>query len=164
MNSTETAYLRTPLGMAVICGSHQGVSSVSFSRDPSTVERIPSSLARACEQLTAYFEGSRTRFEVPLYMQGTPFQQQVWEALGEIPYGETCSYRELARRMGAPEAVRAVAAANAKNPLAIFVPCHRVVGSDGALTGYAWGIWRKKWLLAHEKGLRQLDLFAGKTD
>ncbi len=160
MNSTETAYLHTPLGTVVLCGSHRGVSSVSFTQDPPTVEQIPSSLALACEQLTAYFEGRRTRFEVPLCIEGTPFQQEVWQALLEIPFGETCSYRELARRMGAPEAVRAVAAANAKNPLAILIPCHRVVGSDGALTGYAWGIWRKKWLLAHEKGLRQLDLFA----
>lgn len=160
MNSSETAYLHTPLGMAVICGTQRGLTSLSFSPDPGVVQRIPPSLTGACEQLTAYFEGRRTRFEIPLSMEGTPFQQEVWEALLELPYGETCSYRELARRMGAPEAVRAVAAANARNPLAILIPCHRVVGSDGALTGYAWGIWRKKWLLDHEKGLRQLDLFA----
>lgn len=127
-------------------------------------EQIPASLALACEQLIAYFEGRRNRFQVPLCMEGTPFQQKVWEALLEVPFGATCSYKELARRVGAPKAVRAVAAANAKNPLAILIPCHRVVGSDGAPTGYAWGIWRKQWLLAHEKGLRQLHLFAQKTD
>jgi O-6-methylguanine DNA methyltransferase len=104
------------------------------------------------EQLNAYWAGDLTEFDLPLAMAGTPFQQQVWVALATIPYGETWSYGQLADAIGRPSASRAVGLANGKNPICIVIPCHRVVGSTGSLTGYAGGIERKTWLLAHERG------------
>ncbi|MBZ4318573.1 methylated-DNA--[protein]-cysteine S-methyltransferase [Streptomyces huiliensis] len=101
-------------------------------------------------QLKAYFTGELTRFDVPLDLRGTPFQRRVWDGLLEIPYGETMSYGELARHIGAPSASRAVGLANGKNPVSIIVPCHRVIGSDGSLTGYGWGVERKQRLLELE--------------
>jgi methylated-DNA-[protein]-cysteine S-methyltransferase len=101
-------------------------------------------------QLEAYFAGERTTFDMPLQLSGTDFQRQVWSELQRIPYGETISYGELARRLGNPAAVRAVGLANGRNPIAIVVPCHRVIGADGSLTGYGGGLERKSWLLDHE--------------
>jgi methylated-DNA-[protein]-cysteine S-methyltransferase len=109
-------------------------------------------LPAARRQLTEYFDGGRTRFDLPLNTGGTPFQQRVWAALLEIPYGETTSYGELAQRIGAPGAARAVGLANGRNPVSIVVPCHRVVGSTGGLTGYGGGIETKRRLLAAERG------------
>jgi methylated-DNA-[protein]-cysteine S-methyltransferase len=108
----------------------------------------------AARQLAAWFAGERTAFDLPLRPRGTPFQLAVWEALREIPYGETRSYGEIAARLGRPAAVRAVGAANGRNPISIVVPCHRVVGAGGALTGYAGGVERKRWLLGHEREVR----------
>jgi methylated-DNA-[protein]-cysteine S-methyltransferase len=110
-------------------------------------------IAAARAQLAAYFAGELTAFDLPLAARGTPFQERVWRALREIPYGATVSYGELARRLGDPRATRAVGAANGRNPLSIVVPCHRVVGADGTLTGFGGGIERKRWLLAHEQRL-----------
>ncbi|AKH85547.1 cysteine methyltransferase [Streptomyces sp. CNQ-509] len=107
--------------------------------------------AAAAAQLTAYFAGERTDFDLPLHLAGTPFQQRVWEQLRQIPYGETISYGELAERVGNPAASRAVGMANGRNPVGIIVPCHRVVGANGSLTGYGGGIDRKKQLLALER-------------
>lgn len=104
------------------------------------------------EQLAAYFRHELTAFDVPLVLAGTPFQQQVWAGLREIPYGQTWSYGALAAHLGRPGASRAVGLANGKNPVSVVVPCHRVVGSDGSLTGYGGGLARKTWLLAHERG------------
>jgi methylated-DNA-[protein]-cysteine S-methyltransferase len=104
----------------------------------------------AREQLAAWFAGERRSFDLPLGLRGTPFQRRVWRALLDIPYGTTISYAELARRIGRPSAVRAVGAANARNPISIIVPCHRVIAADGSLTGYGGGLPRKAWLLAHE--------------
>lgn len=101
-------------------------------------------------QLAEYFAGNRQAFDLKLAPQGTPFQRAVWRALGEIPFGTTCCYADIARRIGRPTAVRAVGAANGRNPVAIVVPCHRVIGRDGSLTGYAGGLDRKRWLLEHE--------------
>ena len=106
----------------------------------------------ACEQLDAYFEGDLRTFELPLHMVGTLFQKQVWEGLLTIPYGTTISYAELAHRIGRPGASRAVGAANGRNPIGIIVPCHRVIGANGTLTGYGGGLDRKEWLLSHESG------------
>lgn len=106
----------------------------------------------AAEQLEEYFAGERTTFDLKLAMAGTPFQQQVWAELRQIPYGETTSYGELADRIGRPTAARAVGMANGRNPIGIIVPCHRVVGSTGDLTGYGGGLERKRYLLAHERG------------
>ena len=102
------------------------------------------------EQLDAYFAGELETFDVPLALHGTPFQQSVWEQLTRIPYGETISYSELARRLGDPKLVRAVGLANGRNPVSIIVPCHRVIGADGSLVGYGGGLERKRWLLEHE--------------
>jgi methylated-DNA-[protein]-cysteine S-methyltransferase len=102
-------------------------------------------------QLGEYFAGVRTKFTLPLALEGTPFQKSVWSVLLEIPYGATISYAELAKRVGTPRAARAVGGANARNPISIVVPCHRVVGADGALTGYAGGEERKRWLLDFER-------------
>jgi methylated-DNA-[protein]-cysteine S-methyltransferase len=102
-------------------------------------------------QLDAYFAGELTTFDIPLTMQGTPFQQQVWQALTTIPYGTTLSYGELAQQLGQPHASRAVGLANGRNPVSIVVPCHRVIGANGKLTGYGGGIERKHWLLTHER-------------
>jgi methylated-DNA-[protein]-cysteine S-methyltransferase len=107
-------------------------------------------LAAALRQLDEYFTGARRVFDLPLRLQGTPFQQRVWQALCEIPYGETWSYGQLAKQIGNPSASRAVGLANGRNPISILVPCHRVIGADGSLTGYGGGLQRKQWLLAHE--------------
>jgi methylated-DNA-[protein]-cysteine S-methyltransferase len=107
-------------------------------------------LAATRAQLSEYFAGERTTFTVPLASHGTAFQERVWRALRDIGYGETVSYAELARRVDSPKAVRAVGAANGRNPLPLVVPCHRVIGADGSLTGFGGGIERKQWLLQHE--------------
>ena len=123
--------------------------------DPSTHGRPePRGLEAAAEALDAYFAGALTAFDLPLAAHGTPFQQRVWAALREIPYGATTSYGQLAAELGAPGAGRAVGAANGRNPISIVVPCHRVVGSTGAITGYAGGVERKRFLLDHESAHR----------
>jgi methylated-DNA-[protein]-cysteine S-methyltransferase len=107
-------------------------------------------LARASEQLAEYFIGTRTIFDLPLRPSGTAFQRQAWNALLDIPYGSTTSYGEQARRIGKPDAVRAIGAANGRNPIGIVIPCHRVIGANGSLTGYGGGLETKAWLLRHE--------------
>ena len=124
-----------------------------------TSDLIPENLEDAAYQLQEYFEGKRQNFTLELNPQGTDFQKRVWQALLEIPYGKTVSYLELSKTLGDVKAIRAVAAANGKNPLWIVVPCHRVIGSDGSLTGYAGGLHRKKWLLEHESPVKQQSLF-----
>ncbi|HEY4188648.1 MAG TPA: methylated-DNA--[protein]-cysteine S-methyltransferase [Polyangia bacterium] len=109
-------------------------------------------LKRCARQLEEYFAGARATFDLPLRLEGTAFQQRVWQALLTIPFGETRSYAEQARAIGRPTATRAVGAANGRNPISIIVPCHRVIGSDGSLTGYAGGEPTKRWLLTHEGG------------
>lgn len=111
---------------------------------------MPPMLIQCVEQLIQYFNGQRRIFELPLSQEGTPFQQEVWNELLTIPYAKTISYIQLAIRTGDPKATRAVASANGKNNIAIIVPCHRVIGSNGQLIGYGGGLWRKKWLLEHE--------------
>ncbi len=120
---------------------------------------VPAVLTETLTQLRAYFEGSRQSFDLVLNPVGTPFQKRVWQALLDIPYGETVSYKELSLRLGDKKAIRAVAAACARNPLWIIIPCHRVIGTDGSLTGYAGGLHRKKWLLELENPSRQQVLF-----
>jgi methylated-DNA-[protein]-cysteine S-methyltransferase len=122
------------------------------SAPPEATERSTPLLERAGAQLDEYFAGRRRDFDLPLAPAGTEFQRQVWAVLRTIPFGTTWSYAEVARRIGRPRAVRAVGAANGQNPIGIVIPCHRVVGSDGSLTGYGGGLPRKRWLLAHERG------------
>ena len=117
-------------------------------------------LHEACAQLHSYFEGERQTFTLPLRLVGTAFQQEVWEVLRKIPYGKCCSYAAIAQQIGRPEAVRAVANAIGANPLSLFIPCHRVIGKSGDLTGYAGGLAAKRWLLAHEGALPLLDSFS----
>ncbi len=154
-------YTDSPVGRLRLIASDEGLVAVYYpehrrAKNPEAcdVESHPV-LAVARRELSEYFAGERTSFETPLappaIRGGTRFQHAVWEALLAIPFGETRSYREIARAIGRPNAVRAVGAANGLNPISIFVPCHRVVGSDGSLTGYAGGIEGKQWLLAHER-------------
>lgn len=155
----ETAAINTPLGIAKITGDANGITQISVSDEGNVSNEIPSVLQEAVTQLNAYFQGHRTHFDFKLKPKGTEFQQKVWQALLEIPYGKTCSYLELSKKLGDIKAIRAVASANGKNPLWIVVPCHRVIGTDGSLTGYAGGLWRKKWLLEHESPSGQQTLF-----
>lgn len=154
------AAISTPLGTAHITGDAKGIIEIRVSDEIVSDQTIPNVLAPACEQLLEYFEGSRKTFEIQLQPTGTPFQQKVWDALSQIPYGNRISYLDLAKKLGDPKAVRAVAGANARNPIWIVIPCHRVVGTDGSLTGYAGGLYRKKWLLNHESPSKQTDLFS----
>ncbi|MBC9786055.1 methylated-DNA--[protein]-cysteine S-methyltransferase [Heliobacterium chlorum] len=112
---------------------------------------VPECLTACLQQLDEYFRGTRKDFNVKLNPQGTQFQKQVWRKLPDIPYGKTASYKDIAEAVGNPKAVRAVGGANSQNPISIIVPCHRIIGSNGKLTGYAGGLWRKEWLLAHEQ-------------
>jgi methylated-DNA-[protein]-cysteine S-methyltransferase len=156
----DQAYIKTPLGITCITGDSSGISKISISDDETPVsETIPEHLADAISQLQEYFSGKRNQFNFKISPKGTDFQKRVWEALLTIPFGTTTSYDALSKQLGDIKAIRAVASANGKNPLWIVVPCHRVVGSDGSLTGYAGGLWRKKWLLEHECPPTQGSLF-----
>ncbi|MGB5553291.1 MAG: methylated-DNA--[protein]-cysteine S-methyltransferase [Flavobacteriaceae bacterium] len=156
----ETAFIQTPLGVTKLEGSAIGLTSITVLDDDLPLTNlIPEVLEDAVYQLQEYFDGKRKCFDLELDPQGTDFQQRVWKALLEIPYGKTVSYLDLSKTLGDVKAIRAVAAANGKNPLWIIVPCHRVIGSDGSLTGYAGGLHRKKWLLEHESTAKQQTLF-----
>ena len=156
----ETAYIHTPLGIAKIMGDEEGVSAITVLDEPEEItEVIPEVLEDAVYQLQEYFQGKRKVFDLTLNPQGTAFQNRVWDALLDIPYGKTFSYLEVSKMLGDVKAIRAVAAANGRNPLWVVVPCHRVIGSDGSLTGYAGGLHRKKWLLEHESPVKQQSLF-----
>lgn len=152
--------METPLGIAKISGDTHGISSVSIinTRDKIS-DIIPETLKDCVAQLGAYFNNERKDFNLKLNPSGTDFQKKVWLQLQEIPFGKTCSYLELSKQLGDPKAIRAVANANSKNPLWIIIPCHRVIGSDGSLTGYAGGLHRKQWLLNHESEHKQQTLF-----
>lgn len=156
----EGCIINTPLGFTKITGDDDGISSVTVLNSKENItEIIPEVLEDAVYQLNEYFNGEREQFNLKLNPEGTDFQQTVWKALQQIPYGKTCSYLELSKTLGDVKAIRAVANANGKNPLWIIIPCHRVIGSDGSLTGYAGGIHRKKWLLDHENPYKQLSFF-----
>jgi methylated-DNA-[protein]-cysteine S-methyltransferase len=150
----------SPVGRLTLIAENEALVAVLWPEDD--VRRVPIAgeamredahpvLDETARQLEAYFAGKRTAFELPLRFRGTPFQQAVWTALCAIPFGEVRSYAEIARTIGKPDAVRAVGAANGRNPISIVAPCHRVVGSGGALTGFAGGIAAKQWLLDHER-------------
>lgn len=155
----EVAYLQTPMGVAELQGDENGLASVSVLNEEKPIGIIPEVLEDAIYQFQEYFEGTRENFDLKLNPSGTDFQKKVWKALVEIPFGKTVSYLELSKKLGDPKAIRAVAAANGKNPLWIIVPCHRVIGSNGDLVGYAGGLHRKKWLLEHESPAKQMTLF-----
>jgi len=153
-------YYKTPIGMARIVGDSSGISSITvIDSDEKSSTDIPKNLQDCVTQLEEYFQKKRTNFNLKLNPQGTEFQKQVWQSLQQIPYGTTRSYQKQSIALGDVKAIRAVASANGKNPLWIVVPCHRVIGSNGSLTGYAGGLWRKRWLLEHENPPEQQSLF-----
>jgi methylated-DNA-[protein]-cysteine S-methyltransferase len=141
--------IETPIGAMQIVADQQAILSILFT-DQRAGDNPNSVTQRAALQLNEYFQGARQSFDLPLAAQGTDFQKTVWRALSEIKYGQTRSYADIAKSINNPRAVRAVGTANGCNPMTIVVPCHRVIGSNGALTGYASGVERKSWLLNHE--------------
>jgi len=156
----DTIYVTSPVGTLEIKGNQDGLSSLHFMDSEVTISNeIPEHLQKVVSQLKEYFEGTQTEFNLKLNPQGTEFQKKVWKLLGEIPFSKTVSYQTMANRLGDPKAIRAAAAANGKNPIAIVIPCHRVIGKDGSLTGFTGGLHRKKWLLDHECPVKQQRLF-----
>lgn len=159
--------MASPVGALLLTASDAGLTGIHFEPHGGAVPRTAgwmhaagrqgaaaAVLAAACAQLERYFAGELTTFALPLAARGTPFQERVWAALRGIAFGQTVSYAELAQRAGVPAAARAVGGANARNPLPVVVPCHRVIGADGSLTGFGGGVERKRWLLSHE-GVRR---------
>jgi len=142
--------LETPIGLLEVVADHDSVLGVDFtekfeSANPNSITQL------VITQLSEYFEGKRKSFDLPLAPRGTQFQQQVWRALLTVDYACACSYSDIAELVKNPKGVRAVGAANGKNPISVIIPCHRVIGKDGSLTGYAGGVDRKQWLLQHEQ-------------
>jgi methylated-DNA-[protein]-cysteine S-methyltransferase len=153
MSRLTEKWMETPMGWLVVRGHAQGIVEAQFhDQAPASIPtaRADAMVEMAVRELEEYFAGTRIDFSVPLAPEGTPFQHQVWQRLMQIPAGETRTYSGIAHEMGNPGSVRAVGTANGANPIAIIVPCHRVIGADGSLTGYAGGLHRKEWLLAHE--------------
>jgi len=166
MTTECKVYYQSEIGLLEIVGTEIGLTSVEFlereaGADYSNPSEVLPVVARCVNQLDEYFQARRKVFELVLAPEGTDFQKRVWAQLLEIPYGETFSYMDIARAIGNEKSIRAVGAANGANPLTIIVPCHRVIGSDGKLTGYGGGLWRKEWLLNHERrhSSGQLPLF-----
>lgn len=156
----QECFIKTPLGIAQIKGDSKGISMVSIlSSEKHTSKIIPKPLQECVNQLQEYFEGTRKEFNLKLNLIGTEFQKKIWTLLLKIPFGKTISYLELSKRYGNVKAIRAVANAIGKNPLLIIIPCHRIIGSDGSLTGYAGGLLRKEWLINHENSNTQQSLF-----
>lgn len=152
-----SATLDTPVGPLTLVSDGEALTAATFSGRTAEPPGTDAVLDAARRQLAAYFEGEPVAFDVPLRLGGTPFQERIWAALREIPHGETLSYGALAARVGQPGGAQAVGAANGQNPVAVIVPCHRVIGADGSLVGYAGGLERKRALLALES--RQRSLF-----
>jgi len=156
----QTAYYKTPIGTAKIEGNSNGIVAITVIDEAvETSKNIPNCLQDCVQQLEEYFKGIRTVFNLKLKPKGSTFQQKVWEELQKVSFGKTRTYLEQSKELGNVKAIRAVAAANGENPIWIVTPCHRIIRSDGSLTGYAGGIWRKKWLLNHESSLKQQSLF-----
>jgi len=149
----------SPIGVVEIIGTHEAINSILFSEENKIVNFLqpetPPVLAECYNQLDEYFKGERHEFTFPYQFEGTNFQKIVWNALIKIPYAETGSYKDIAVLIGNEKAIRAVGSANGKNKLSIVIPCHRIIGSNGNLTGYAGGLWRKEWLLQHERTFKK---------
>ena len=151
---TYTACYWSEIGPFEIVGTSKGLLTITFNKDPLVTDHdLPASITKCLRQLEEYFKGQRQKFDVSLVLEGTDFQKAVWRQLQKIPFGETASYGDVARAIDRPKAYRAVGNANNKNPVPLIIPCHRVIGSDGKLVGFGGGIWRKQWLLDHEKSL-----------
>lgn len=159
MNNTFRGYYQSPIGTLEIRGTPNGISAVSFV-DKAVVSMDASPKLKDCiSQLDEYFSGKRKEFSIELDLRGTQFQKSVWHELQKIPFGNTVSYLAVAMVVGTRASARDVGSANGQNPIAIIVPCHRVIGSDGSLTGYRAGLWRKRWLLNFESSTPQAELF-----
>jgi methylated-DNA-[protein]-cysteine S-methyltransferase len=155
----KTAYMDSPVGLLEVRCTEQGVRSVNFVEERVYERDENGHVQLVVSQLTEYFEGKRKVFDMPFDLEGTPFQQRVWQALLIVPFGKTRSYMDIAKAVGDTKAIRAVGTANGRNKIAIIIPCHRIIGSDGSLTGYAGGLHRKKWLLDFEIPPTQTTLF-----
>ena len=163
-NQIYYTFVESPLGSVILVGHTDGLTHINFQDGANRLEIQPewqqdaTALKEAVEQISGYFAGTCKQFDLKLASRGTAFQQQVWDAVSSIPYGSTDSYGAIAKQSDRPKASRAVGAANGQNPLPIIIPCHRVIGSSGKLTGYGGGIRLKKWLLDHESGQYSLNL------
>jgi methylated-DNA-[protein]-cysteine S-methyltransferase len=153
MNSTHQTYYQSPVGLLKIGATDHVINQVLFvseNEELSVTQELSPLLQQCVEQLIEYFNGARLVFDLPVYQEGTPFQNSVWSELLNIKFGKTITYLDLAKRLGNPKVIRAAASTNGKNNICIIVPCHRVVGSNNSLVGYSGGLPRKKWLLNHE--------------
>ncbi len=142
---------KSPIGDLFLQFENEYLTGLYFDDTESTIDYNENTVNNCIKQLDEYFNGERLEFDIKIKLIGTDFRKNVWNALKQIPYGQTCSYKDMACMVGNPKAVRAVGGANHANPVSIILPCHRVIGADGSLTGYGGGLWRKEWLLAHEK-------------
>jgi methylated-DNA-[protein]-cysteine S-methyltransferase len=155
---TYRACHHSEIGPLEVVGNQKGILTITFVEDDFEADRnLPAGMTECLRQLDEYFKGKRQKFSVPLHLEGTDFQKAVWRQLQKVPFGQTASYGDVARAVGSPKAFRAVGNANNKNPIPLIVPCHRVIGSDGQMVGFGSGIWRKEWLLDHEKNCANLD-------
>ncbi len=164
MKQEYRASYASPIGLLEILATEEAIQAVHFVEDESAGDlsaALPPIITDCLTQFDEYFAGERREFILPLAPAGTDFQQRVWQQLTTIPFGQTVSYLDIAAALGNEKAVRAVGLANGRNPISLIIPCHRVIGSDGTLTGYGGGLWRKEWLLKHEGALNgeQLALF-----
>lgn len=153
MNDVYYNYCESPIGLVEVGGTSTSVTSLYFVKRRRKGFKSHPFVEAAVTQIKEYFSGARRTFEVDISPAGTDFQKRVWEKLLTVPFGKTASYRDIATAIGNPKAVRAVGGANGSNPVSIIVPCHRIIGSNGTLTGYGSGLWRKEWLLKHERSL-----------
>jgi len=153
------AYYKSPIGNLRIISNDRDIIKIEFTNDFFKMSMTPFQIQNCISQLDEYFRGERKEFSVEINPSGTEFQSKVWNLLKKIPYGKTLSYLELSKQFGDEKAIRAIASANGKNPIPIIIPCHRVIGNDGKLTGYAGGLLKKQWLLEHEGAIKQRSLF-----
>lgn len=155
MSNTFYDYYRSPIGLVEVGGTEEAVTSLCFVDGSRTEYESHPTVSRGIRQVAEYFEGTRRRFDMDTLLSGTEFQEMVWRQVLKVPYGQTASYKEIAKAVGRPKAARAVGAANGRNPISLIIPCHRIIGKSGELTGYGGGLGRKEWLLRHEHGMRQ---------
>ncbi|PLX19422.1 MAG: cysteine methyltransferase [Marinilabiliales bacterium] len=153
------AYYKSPVGNLRIISNDTDIIKIEFTDEYFKMKMTPVQIQNCINQLDEYFKGKRTDFKLNINPSGTEFQSKIWNLLLKIPFGKTISYLELSKQFGDPKAIRAIASANGKNPIPIVIPCHRVIGNDGSLTGYAGGLLKKQWLLEHEGAIQQKSLF-----
>jgi len=159
MNGLFKKYYNSAVGILELSATDKGLSGLYFVEEKTDAEKENDILENTVQQLDEYFKEGRKEFDLPLDIQGTDFQKSVWEELLKIPFGVTKTYLDIAKNLGDRNSLRAVGMANGKNKISIIIPCHRVIGADGELTGFGGGIWRKKWLLDHESKYIQGNLF-----